>query len=171
LEAYNIASIFVLGAIFGSFINVLIYRTPHNIDTVFKPSFCPHCKNKIKFYDNIPLLSYLILKGRCRSCSKKISPLYPIIEMSVAIIFLTIFIRSEISLNTLLVSILFSLFLALAVIDYRHKAIPDVVSLSALFVAFIIGVMFDTFLDIFIISGFLSIIRFYVSYFVKKEAM
>ncbi|WP_461828833.1 prepilin peptidase, partial [Aquifex sp.] len=64
-EIFTYLAVFLFGLIFGSFYNVLIYRLPRNISVVFPPSHCPHCKQRLKWYDNIPLLSFLILKGRC----------------------------------------------------------------------------------------------------------
>src|SRR5690348_10782838 len=81
-------AIFALGLAFGSFLNVCIYRMPRDLSVVFPNSACPHCKANIKFYDNIPVLSWLILRGRCRNCEEVISPRYLIVELLTGAIFL-----------------------------------------------------------------------------------
>src|SRR3989338_3398221 len=83
--------IFVFGSIVGSFLNVCIYRMPRNKSVVFPASYCPTCNKPIRWYDNIPLLSFLILKARCRFCKAKISWQYPIVELLTALIFLLFF--------------------------------------------------------------------------------
>ncbi|MDD5448660.1 MAG: prepilin peptidase [Actinomycetota bacterium] len=79
-------SIFILGLVFGSFFNVSIYRMPRGLSLGGR-SFCPRCKSQIAWYDNIPLLSFVALRGRCRSCGGRISPRYPIVELSTALLF------------------------------------------------------------------------------------
>lgn len=88
---FFIALIFILGLIVGSFLSAFTYRLPRRIELVFARSFCPQCKKKIAWYDNIPLFSYLNLKGRCRKCHKKISLRYPAIELSTGLSFVVIF--------------------------------------------------------------------------------
>ncbi|MCA1933219.1 MAG: prepilin peptidase [Calditerrivibrio sp.] len=92
---------FILGAIFGSFMNVLIYRLPRSISILFPGSNCPSCGKTIKFYENIPILSYLFLKGRCSSCNTKISITYPVVELFTAIFFTLIYLKFGVSLLTL----------------------------------------------------------------------
>ena len=77
---------FVFGLLFGSFLNVCIYRIPREKSIVWPPSACPHCNAHISWYDNIPLLSYLVLLGKCRHCKKPISIQYPIVELLTAIL-------------------------------------------------------------------------------------
>jgi len=82
---------FVLGLVVGSFLNVLIYRLPRGLNAAKGRSFCPKCKKKISWYDNIPLLSFVLLKGRCRRCGKKISWRYPVVELLTAVTTILIF--------------------------------------------------------------------------------
>jgi len=91
--------VFILGLVFGSFFNVCIYRMPRGESIVFPPSHCTHCNNRLKFYDMIPVLSYIFLRGRCRYCKEKISIKYPIIELLTGFSFLLIYLRYGISLN------------------------------------------------------------------------
>src|SRR5687767_901678 len=79
--------IFLFGAIVGSFLNVVIHRVPNRESIVFPNSACPKCKNPIRPYDNLPILSWLILKGKCRNCQEKISPRYPAVELLTALLF------------------------------------------------------------------------------------
>jgi len=88
-------SILIIGFIFGSFFNVLIYRLPKKESILFPSSHCQNCNNEIKWYDNIPILSYILLRGRCRYCKEKISIQYPIIEFLTGIIFILIIIKGD----------------------------------------------------------------------------
>lgn len=90
-EVLNPLLIFLLGLIIGSFITAYTYRYPRGISFVKGRSFCPLCKKKIAWYDNIPLLSYVLLGGKCRNCGKKISPRYPLIELSSGLIFINVY--------------------------------------------------------------------------------
>ncbi len=85
--------IFLFGLVVGSFLNVVIYRLPLNISIIRPPSSCPHCGKKIKFYDNIPVFSYLVLRGRCRNCGYKIPIIYPMVELLTAALFSILFIK------------------------------------------------------------------------------
>ncbi len=91
---------FIFGLLIGSFLNVVIYRVPLEKSVVFPNSFCPNCNNPVKPYDNIPVLSYLILGGKCRFCKIAISPVYPMVELLVGILYLLCFlkVRSQFSL-------------------------------------------------------------------------
>ena len=124
---------FILGSIFGSFLNVLIYRVPNNLSIAFPRSFCPHCKNTIPFYRNIPIFSFLIQLGKCADCNKRISPSYPITEFLTGLIFvigLNGFTIPE-SIQFILVS---SLLLAISIIDHKYYIIPFQISLTILFI-------------------------------------
>ncbi|MCD6261445.1 MAG: prepilin peptidase, partial [Deltaproteobacteria bacterium] len=84
---------FLLGTVIGSFLNVCIYRIPAKKSVVFPPSSCPVCGAKIRFYDNIPIISYIILSGKCRSCGHHISYQYPIVELITGILSLFLFVK------------------------------------------------------------------------------
>src|SRR5438132_1827285 len=85
---------FALGAIVGSFLNVVIHRYPREESIVFPGSHCPHCKAPIRWYDNIPLASYVVLAARCRSCHAPISTRYPLVELANALFFLALFLNT-----------------------------------------------------------------------------
>src|SRR5690242_5209393 len=84
---------FTFGAVVGSFLNVCIYRLPAGQSVVFPPSHCPKCDYRIKFYDNIPIVSYLLLRGKCRSCKTPISVQYPLVELVNGLLALFLFMK------------------------------------------------------------------------------
>ena len=116
-------SVFLLGLIIGSFLNVVIYRMPRRESVVFPSSHCPSCDASIKAYDNIPVVSYAVLGGKCRACRVGISPLYPAVELLVAFLYLLAAIKNEFELDLpLLGDIVFLSFLVpLIFIDLQHK--------------------------------------------------
>ena len=128
---------FVLGSIWGSFCNVCIYRLPDNDSVVTKRSFCRSCKNKIKWYDNIPLLSFIFLKGKCRSCKNKISSQYFLVELISAISFLFIYFIYGLSVTTLLLIILSIFFIIIFFIDLKHYIIPNELTFPLMLIGFI----------------------------------
>lgn len=85
--------VFIVGTVIGSFLNVCIYRIPNEKSIAFPPSHCTNCNNEIKWYDLIPVISYLMLKGKCRFCKEKVSVRYPIIELITGVIFMTLYIE------------------------------------------------------------------------------
>ena len=93
---------FVLGSLWGSFSNVCIYRLPKNKHIIFSRSYCPGCKNKISWFDNIPFISFMLLKGKCRSCGNKINFQYFLIELLSALCFVTIYDFYGLTITTLL---------------------------------------------------------------------
>ena len=126
---------FTLGLIFGSFLNVLIYRLPLNLSIVSPRSFCPNCKYQIPFYRNIPLISYILQKGNCNNCDTNISPRYPLVELLTAF---TWFIGSYYLLSVpeiIYFSIIASVLIVIAFIDYDHFIIPiPLIIFSILFI-------------------------------------
>jgi len=127
----NIASI-VLGAIVGSFLNVCISRLPKEESIVTPSSHCPQCKSPIKFYDNIPLISYLLLKGKCRNCGLPISMQYPIVEAVTALVSFFLFITFGVSLSFIYYFMFVSALIVITIIDLYHQIIPDVISLPGI---------------------------------------
>jgi prepilin signal peptidase PulO-like enzyme (type II secretory pathway) len=121
--------IIILGLVIGSFLNVLIYRIPLGKSIIKPSSFCPECSHKIRFYDNIPLFSYLILKGRCRDCKTKVSPRYPIVEVLTAFLFAFSYYFKGLNFNLLLAVILISSLIVVSFTDIDHGVIPNIVVL------------------------------------------
>jgi leader peptidase (prepilin peptidase)/N-methyltransferase len=114
----------LLGLALGSFFNVCIHRIPLGQSVVFPPSYCPRCKRRIRPYDNIPVLSWLLLRGRCRSCRKSISLRYPAVEAGTALLFAAVFARFGLSWETLSGLVFVSLLLVMAFVDLDHQVIP-----------------------------------------------
>lgn len=128
---------FVLGGIWGSFCNVCIYRLPDNDSVITGRSFCRSCKNKIKWYDNIPLLSFIFLRGKCRSCNNKISSQYFLVELISAISFLFIYFIYGLSVTTLLLIILSIFFIIIFFIDLKHYIIPNELTFPLMLIGFV----------------------------------
>ncbi len=161
----------VIGLILGSFLNVLIYRIPRGLSIVKPRSFCPHCNSKIRWYDNIPVISFVILLGKCRNCKKPISIRYPIVEIITSLSLLLVYKKFYFSYQ-LFGSIIFTLALiTLAFIDLEHKILPDRITLSG-FVFFLFYSLSNpskNFLDG-IIGAFLGAgILLLLYYFIRKE--
>ncbi len=161
----------ILGLIFGSFLNVLIYRIPKNENIAFPPSHCTKCGKPLKWWHNIPLISYIFLKGKCSFCSEKISLQYPLVELLSAVIFVLIYIKIGNFTQSIIISLVFDVLLALSVIDFRYKAVPDSLNLLALTLAIFSGNILDSFTNALLFAGGFTLLRFYVSYIVKKEAL
>jgi leader peptidase (prepilin peptidase)/N-methyltransferase len=130
---------FALGAIVGSFLNVVIHRYPREESIVFPPSHCPDCRAAIRPWDNIPLLSYIVLLGRCRSCRGAISPRYPLVELANALFYLAIFQRTGLSAGFVLVAAFVSVTIALIYIDAEIQMLPDVMTYPAIAVGLLTG--------------------------------
>ncbi|TWJ32790.1 prepilin peptidase [Geobacter argillaceus] len=128
---------FLFGAVVGSFLNVCICRLPEGRSVVFPPSACPSCGAAIRWYDNIPIVSYLVLRGRCRSCSASISWRYPLVETLNGLLTLVLFLRFGPSLTFLALFLFCSALVAITFIDFDHQIIPDVISLPGIVVGFV----------------------------------
>jgi leader peptidase (prepilin peptidase) / N-methyltransferase len=122
---FHLIIVCLVGLTVGSFINVCIYRFPRKESVIFPPSHCPICGVPIKYRDNIPIISYIILKGKCRSCSSPISIQYPLVEFLTACLIVTLFIQEGLTLNFLSDAILGILLLTAAIIDGKHMIIPN----------------------------------------------
>ena len=133
----DIVFVIILGALWGSFANVCIVRLPKDKGVVGGRSKCPKCKKQIVWYDNIPIISYLLLNGKCRKCKKPISFQYVIVELISAISFISIYSIYGLSLTTLLLCILSLGFIIIFFIDLEHFIIPDVVTFPLMVLGFI----------------------------------
>ena len=123
---------FLWGAMLGSFLNVCVLRLPRNESVIRPASHCPGCGKSIAWYDNIPLLSYLVLRARCRHCGAPISAQYPVIELAVALIWAGAVVWWGASWDALSAALLTTLLLGIALTDARHYLIPDEFSLGGL---------------------------------------
>ncbi len=142
MELYIV--IFVIGLIFGSFLNMLIHRIPSGI-SLFNPrgSTCTYCKHRIKWYENIPVISYLLIKGKCSNCSKPISIVYPFVEITTALVTLLLYMNSSLNSELVITIALFYTLIVLSIIDLKYKAVPDYLLIIAVMLTVIIGDLMD----------------------------
>ena len=133
----DIALIIILGALWGSFANVCIFRLPKEKGVVSGRSYCPKCKKKIVWYDNIPIISFFLLGGKCRKCKKSISIQYVIVEAINIVSFITIYYFFGISIITVLLMTLSLSFLIIFFIDLEHFIIPNVLTFPMMIVGFL----------------------------------
>ncbi len=158
--------VFIFGACIGSFLNVCIFRIPQKVSIVFPGSFCPICKKDIPFYCNIPILSYLFLRGRCSGCKTPISPRYPLVEILTGGFCVFLFLKFGLTLPFLFWFTFICVLLVISFIDVDHQIIPDIISLPGIFIfassaAFIPEMTItDSLFGIFVGGGILYTIAF-----------
>jgi len=131
--------VFVFGSIVGSFLNVCIYRMPLGKSVVWPRSHCPHCGKRIPGYDNVPFISYFLLKGRCRFCKKKISPRYLIVELLTAIMFVLLYNRYGLGYDFFFYILLVCSLIIATFVDIKHRIIPDEISIGGIILGFILN--------------------------------
>jgi len=169
--------IFIIGLVIGSFSNVCIYRIPRNESIVRPGSHCPQCSKPISFYDNIPVISYILLKGKCRYCGQPILLQYPIVELATGLFYLALYLFYGFQPITIVYMILCTLLIIISFIDLKERIIPDVLSLPFIFIGFILSFFLktlspiDSLLGILAGGGSLLIIAIAGTYLFKKEAM
>ncbi len=129
LQVVVLTFLILISLVIGSFLNVLIYRLPIGESLTKKNSHCPKCGHMLKWYENIPLLSYVIQKGKCRGCKELISIQYPIIEFLSVCAFVIAYIRFGLSLETFLFTLLLQMFIVIFMIDLRYQIIPDSINI------------------------------------------
>lgn len=177
---------FIFGAIVGSFLNVCIVRLPKGESLLSPPSHCPHCKTPIPFYDNIPLLSYVVLVGRCRFCGEKISPRYFVVEFLMAAFAVALWLRFGFGIAFFAGFIFVAALIVISFIDLDERIVPDVislpgiglglllslvVSLRALDPAFVIPPPLSSLVGILIGGGTLLLVAWAYQFFTGKEGM
>lgn len=168
--------ILIAGAIFGSFINVVIYRLPRKESIVFPFSYCPRCKTKIKWYHNIPILGFIMLRGKCDYCKGPISLRYPVVEIICAVSTYLMYVYFGLSTDFFVYTIVSYLMLTIIFIDFEHYLIPDklliiivlVVSINLFYQA--PDIFLEKFLSGLIILVILYLFRFLTSIIFKKES-
>jgi len=163
--------IFTFGILIGSFLNVVIYRIPKGESIVFPSSKCQSCQTPLKWYHNVPIFSWLFLRGKCGFCSEKISIQYPLIELTTGVIAVALFYKMGLVWNLPIVFAVFTLLLALVMIDFKYMEIPDSLNLLALAIAVITPTILDSIQNALLAAGGLALLRYYLSYFLNKEAM
>jgi leader peptidase (prepilin peptidase)/N-methyltransferase len=168
---------FLFGLCMGSFFNVCIHRIPLKQSLAHPPSSCPHCGKRIKFYDNIPVISYIVLLGKCRYCSQPISLRYPIVEIVTGFLSLALFVRYGLGYPYFLFLLFAGSLVTISFIDLQHRIIPDVISLPGIVVG--LGFSFfynhiswlDSLIGILGGGGFLYLIAVIFERLTGKEGM
>ena len=169
--------IFLMGLCIGSFLNVCIYRLPESKSIVHPRSMCPNCDTLIPFYDNIPLFSYLWLKGQCRRCKVKISMRYPMVELLGGLVALGTYLRFGLTIETLIYYVFIAALLVVTFIDLDHRIIPDVITLPGIPICFAASFALpsitykDALLGILVGGGSLFIVAWVYTLLTKKEGM
>jgi leader peptidase (prepilin peptidase) / N-methyltransferase len=169
--------IFLMGLCIGSFLNVCIYRLPESKSIVHPRSMCPNCDTLIPFYDNIPLFSYLWLKGQCRRCKVKISMRYPMVELLGGLVALGTYLRFGLTIETLIYYVFIAALLVVTFIDLDHRIIPDVITLPGIPICFAASFALpaitykDALLGILVGGGSLFLVAWVYTLLTKKEGM
>jgi len=163
--------IFIVGILIGSFLNVVIYRIPKGESIVFPASKCQSCQTPLKWYHNIPIFSWLFLRGKCGFCSEKISVQYPLIELTTGLIAVSLFYKLGLVWELPIIFTVFTILLALVMIDFKYMAIPDSLNLLALALAIVTPNFLTSIHDALLAAGGLTLLRYYLSFFLNKEAM
>jgi len=169
--------VMLFGALFGSFLNVVIYRIPRGESVVFPASHCPHCGTNLKPWHNVPVISWLMLRGRCAFCGAPISGQYPLIELLSAAIAAALYLKLGLSAAAVGIAGVFLTLLALSVIDFYYKMVPDSLNLLALTLAVLSvwspQMLAENLKNALLFAGGFALLRFYVSYylFVKIRRM
>jgi len=135
-------AVFVFGALVGSFLNVCIHRIPSGESIAFPASHCPHCHEPIRPYDNIPIVSYLVLRGRCRNCAAGIALRYPLVEMLGGIAAVSSIYAYGLTAEGLLIFAFLAALIVITFIDVDHQIIPDAISIPGIFVGFAAALIF-----------------------------
>ena len=167
----------VIGMSIGSFLNVLIYRLPKEESIIFPSSYCPHCNKSISWYYNIPILSFIILRGISSCCNKKISLSYPVVEISSLLLWVWSFYYITGTFNHILFLFMSSCLLVIIFTDYNHFFIPIQLNI-AMFLCCLISFYYlgtynikNHFFSMLLLSGYFLILMFLISFLLKKDAM
>jgi len=178
-EIFLLILAFIFGSIIGSFLNVLIYRLPRG-KSPLKPafSFCTSCGKPIKWYDNIPIISYILLRGRCRYCKSPISIRYPLVETLTGFASVFAYLKAGFSIDYIFLLFFFAAMITLSFIDFEFKIIPDEIN----YTGFVVGIIYsffrsddftplDAILGAFVGAGFLLLIKFIYEKYKGIEAL
>jgi len=164
---------FLLGIIFGSFLNVLIIRIPKGQSVVFGRSHCMSCNKELKFYHNVPLFSWLFLGGRCGYCKSKISIQYPLIELFSGLLFVLVTIKFPLSIPSFFIMMSFLMLLGLSSIDIKYQMVPDSLNLLAIFFAIMgawsVNGVVTNLQNAFLFAGGFTLLRFTLSYYLTSS--
>jgi len=164
----------LLGLALGSFLNVLILRIPKDESIVFGSSYCYNCNTPLKPWHNIPLFSWIFLRGKCSFCKSTISAQYPLVEIASALIFYMIAFKFDVNLSSFFIGLSFLMLLALSVIDFRYKMVPDSLNLLAIifaiFGAWSFSGLIQNLNNALLFAGGFTLLRFALSYLLTSSA-
>jgi leader peptidase (prepilin peptidase)/N-methyltransferase len=163
--------VFIFGAMIGSFLNVVIYRIPKGESIVFPASKCQNCQTPLKWWHNIPILSWLFLRGKCYFCHEKISAQYPVVEFLTGIIFTALYLKLGLVWYLPFVAASFAALFALVMIDFKYMAVPDNVNFAALAFALVQPDFIHAALYAAIAAGGLYLIGLLSSLLARRQAM
>ena len=163
--------VFIFGTMIGSFLNVVIYRIPKGESIVFPSSKCQNCQTALKWWHNIPLFSWLFLRGKCYFCKEKISAQYPMVELLTGIIFVALYFKLGLVWYLPFIAASFAALLALVMIDFEYMAVPDNVNFTALIFALVQPEFLMALLYASIAAGGLYLIGLLSSLLARKQAM
>ena len=169
--------VFIFGAVVGSFLNVCIFRLPAKTSIIKPLSQCPHCHHPIRFYDNIPIISFIVLRGKCRDCDGKISWRYPLVELITAVLSLLLFLQFGLTLRFLIFFIFTAVLIVITFIDLDHQIIPDVLTLPGIPIFFLLAIFvvkipwLEALIGLLIGGGVLFAIAFVYELLTKREGM
>ena len=165
----------MFGAAVGSFLNVLIYRLPRQISIIAPHSFCPNCRKPIRWYENIPILSFVLLRGKCSGCQKPISIRYPVVEILTAFLFVYAFSRYALRYEFFFIIFFFCALTAIAFVDFSFQVIPDIISMPGMIAGIIFqivrGEFFVGIVGMLFGGGLILLIRVIGGKVYKKEVM
>lgn len=181
MDSGTILNLFSLlfGLILGSFLNVCIHRIPRKESLVRPPSACPQCNAKIRYYDNIPLIGYVVLRGKCRFCKKPIPVRYPIVELLTGLLSMSLFVKYGLTPHYFLLFFFTASLVIVTFIDLHHQIIPDVISIPGILVGLAAVSLFklnglswkDSLIGMIIGGGSLFLIGVTYEWLKKKEGM
>jgi leader peptidase (prepilin peptidase)/N-methyltransferase len=170
----ELTTAFILGILLGSFLNVVILRIPQDESVMNGFSHCPACRNTLKPWHNIPIFSWIFLRGKCAYCGSKISLQYPFIEIVSGFIFFALALKFGLSFPALLIGFSFLTLLALSMIDFKYKMVPDSLNLLALlfaiFGAWSVDGIILNFQNALLFAGGFTLLRFALSYILTSSA-
>ena len=184
LEIYIGTVIFIIGLVFGSFFNVVGYRLPNNMSIIYPNSSCTNCGHRLKFYELIPVISYIFLKGKCKCCKKKISIFYPFFELLTAILFLISYLIFGLNMKFVIAITFISILIIISISDIKYYIIPDevlIVGVILILIEYIINMFINdlSFIDAFVtpllnaLGSFIGLYLFKLmgDYMFKKESL
>jgi len=178
MDSVGLIFAILFGLCLGSFLNVCIYRIPLKKSIVYPSSSCPQCGKKIRFYDNIPLVSYIILRGKCRSCGSAISLRYPVVEAVSGLISAALFMRLGVSPQYFVFLLFAASLVIISFIDLQHRIIPDMISLPGILVGLGVSLLkltpvswLDSLIGIIAGGGFLYLVAVFFEMLTRREGM